>query len=83
MNKSTLISVLCIGIAIGACAREAVRVASPGTAQAAGGARYKVVGPSFAIGGYEEDLNKFSAEGWRYVGPLPTGNGNPALVFER
>jgi hypothetical protein len=82
MNKSTLVSVLCIGIAIGACAREVVRAAVPSTAAAAPAGRYTVVGPSMSIGGYEEDLNKYASEGWRYVGPLPVGNSS-ALVFER
>ncbi|MBK7863661.1 MAG: hypothetical protein IPJ65_34665 [Archangiaceae bacterium] len=83
MNKSTLVSVLCLGVAIGACAREAVRAAVPAAAHAQGGKKYMVVGASMSAGGYEEDLNKYTAEGWRYVGPLPAGNANPALVFER
>lgn len=78
----SLLAAVCFGAVIGACARNVV---SDARAQpvTAGRVEYKVVGPSMGISGYEEDLNKMSAEGWRYTGPLPAGAGNPALVFER
>ncbi len=44
---------------------------------------YKIVDPSMRMGGYEEDLNKMTASGWHFVSPLPLGNGNSALIFER
>ena len=78
MNKSTLASILCIGIAVGACAREIIHTATPAAAFAQGGGRFKVVrvGSTDEI---ENVLNKYTAEGWRYVGPIL----GLALVFER
>ncbi len=77
----TLVAALCFGAAFGACVRNVV---SDARAQPVGGrVEYKVVGGSMSAGGYEEDLNKFTAEGWRFVAPLPAGNGNAGLIFER
>ena len=77
----TLAAAVCFGAAFGACVRSVV---SDARAQpAAGGAlQYKVVGFSMSQGGYEEDLNKMAAEGWRFVGPIPIQGGSH-LVFER
>jgi hypothetical protein len=83
MNRSHLVAAVAIGVALGACAREVIREVSPRAAHAQGPRQYMVRGASGTIGGYERDLNDLSAEGWRYVGPLPLGNTNPALVFER
>ena len=48
--------------------------------------QFKVVGGSYRAQGYEDDLNKYTAEGWRYVGSIPdTGKANAGgyLVFEK
>jgi hypothetical protein len=69
MTRSTLVSVLCIGIAIGACAREAVRSAAPGKAYAAGTGLYHVL--PINPGDWEATermLNDKAKDGWRYLG---------------
>ena len=77
----TLVAAVCFGAAFGACVRNVVSDAS---AQPVGGRfEYKVLGASMGAGGYEEDLNKMAAEGWRYSSALPLGNANSLLVFER
>jgi hypothetical protein len=76
----TLLAAVCFGAGFGACVRGVV--VNDAHAQAAGTRQYKVVGASFGAGGYEEDLNKMSAEGWRYVGAIPIQNQSH-LVFER
>ncbi|MBS1149980.1 MAG: hypothetical protein H6Q89_1678 [Myxococcaceae bacterium] len=82
MNKGiTLVAAVCFGAAFGACVRNVV---SEARAQPVGQRlEYKVLGASMGGGGYEEDLNKMAAEGWRYNGPIPLGNANSLLVFER
>ncbi len=48
--------------------------------------QYKVVDASFRAEGYEEDLNKYTAEGWRYVGSIPASGRSSSggyLVFEK
>jgi hypothetical protein len=81
MNKGiTLAAAVCLGAFLGACVRNVV---SEARAQPVGGRlEYKIVGGSMSIGGYEEDLNKMAAEGWRFVGPLPVQGGSH-LIFER
>lgn len=57
-----------------------------GQAQAEGAAptvKYKVVGGSMSAGGYEEDLNKFTSQGWRYVGAIPRGEIPSDLIFAK
>jgi hypothetical protein len=80
LNKLHFVTAVSLGIAIGVCAREVL----PGKAHAQGAKRqYMVRGASGSIGGYEKDLNALTADGWSFVGPLPLGNGNPALIFEK
>lgn len=63
------------GILLGACARQAlVRDAA---AQPSRG--YLVVGGSLTADGYRNDLNKYGAEGWRFVGAIPV-HGAPAMI---
>ncbi len=81
--KTKLLAAVCFGAFLGACARNVISDARADGPVTAGRVEYKVLGASMGTSGYEEDLNKMSAEGWRYTGPLPTGAGNPALVFER
>ena len=77
----TLVAAVCFGAAFGACVRNVV---SDARAQPVGvRLEYKVVGASMGSSGYEEDLNKMAAEGWRLHSPLPLGNANSLLVFER
>ncbi len=76
----TLAAAVCLGAFFGACVRNVVGEAR---AQPVGGRlEYKIIGGSMTIGGYEEDLNKMAAEGWRFVGPLPVQGGSH-LIFER
>lgn len=83
-NGWALLAAVCFGAFLGACARNVIADANAQTgAVTAGAVEYKVVGASMGIGGYEEDLNKMAAQGWRYTGTLPFGQANPALVFER
>jgi hypothetical protein len=73
MSKPYLVAILSIGIAIGACAREAVRSAyaqSPG--------RYKVIARSFGPDGTESDLNDLARQGWRFSGSVDS-----FIVLER
>ena len=79
MSKPQLIAAVAVGIAIGVCGQQLL----PRPAHAEGGKKYMVRGASASIGGYERDLNALTADGWIFVGTLPQGNGNPALIFER
>jgi hypothetical protein len=81
--KSTLAVAVSIGIAIGACAREAVRAAATSSAYANGGSHYTVVGASRGTDGYEADLNNYTAQGYRFVGALADRSGGSMLIFER
>ncbi len=74
----SILVALMVGAAIGACVRDVVR-----PAYAQGTHRYEVVGASATDSGYQEDLNRMTAEGWHFVGTIPHGGGNAALVFER
>ena len=79
-----ILGALFAGALFGACMRDVARDAILGQAHAQGGHRYKVVGASMGGSGYEEDLNKAAADGWRYVGPIPQGGDRSSLlVFER
>lgn len=82
-NGWAIVAAVCFGAFLGACARNVISDARADAPVTAGRVEYKVVGASMGIGGYEEDLNKMAAEGWRYTGTLPFGQANPALVFER
>ena len=79
MNNPYLVAALSIGIAVGACAREVVRGASPAVAHAAAPGRYKVI---FANPNdweeMERQLNAHAASGWKYVGSL-----GATMVLER
>ena len=59
-----------------------MRAAATSSAYANGASRYTVVGASASAGGYEEDLNNYTQQGYRFVGPLPVG-GASLLIFER
>ncbi len=79
INGWKYLSLVLLGVVLGACAKQVL----VSDARAQGGRpRYTVVGASATAGGYEEDLNKYAAEGWRYVGPISINNGS-LLVFSR
>lgn len=85
----TLIA-LCAGIVLGVAFGAPIyrTLVSPALAQEAPPPApkphiYKIVDPSMRMGGYEEDLNKMTAQGWHFVAPLPLANNNSALIFER
>jgi hypothetical protein len=82
MNKGmALVAAVCFGAALGACVRNVV---SDARAQSSGPRfEYIVVGGSMSTGGYEEDLNKMGAIGWRYVGSLSSPSANDAMILER
>ena len=82
MYKSHLIAALSNGIAIGACAREVVRTASP-VAFAEGQKRYRVLDGHVDEKQHERELNEFTSQGWHYVGAIPQGTYPGKLVFER
>lgn len=85
MTRSTLVAVLSVGIAIGACAREAVRAAvSPAYAQQPAPKKVYMVrgGSGGREGGYERDLNALTEEGWHFVAVIPIRDQSH-LIFER
>ena len=72
------LAAVCFGAVLGACVRDVV-----GAARAQDGAtRYQVIGMSIGAGGYEDDLNKMTAQGWHFVGTIPVGQGSH-LVFQK
>ena len=79
-TKWSLIAAVAAGAALGACFRDVVAV--PRANAQAFGRQYVVVGASIGPSGYEEDLNKYTRDGWQYVGTIPT-QGNSHLVFAR
>lgn len=80
-----MLVVLVVGAVLGACFRGAVVDAVVGDAHAQQPAthQYKIVGGSFTDDGYQQDLDKYGAAGWRLVAAVPNGNGPGKLVFER
>jgi hypothetical protein len=81
VKKSTLVTVLSIGIAIGACAREIIRETTPAAAQAAGSqGRYHTIFTNPADWeNAERELNAQASAGWHYVGMLGPG----VVILER
>jgi hypothetical protein len=78
----SMLVVLFVGAMGGACVRGAVDlVVRDAYAQPAH--QYKVVGGSMSDDGYQQDLDKYSAAGWRLVAAIPNGQGPGKLVFER
>jgi hypothetical protein len=76
---------MCIGIALGACARELAHgvATSSAYAQQAPRKAYKVLDPSRGSSGYEEDLNRYTASGWRFAFTLHSERDTgDLLVFE-
>ncbi len=79
VNGWKYLSLVTVGILIGACAKQ---VLIPDAHAQGGHPKYMVVGQSAFASGYEEDLNKYAAEGWRFAGAIANGQGSHLILVK-
>ncbi len=70
MSRTQAAIVFALGLLVGSCAAEAVRVGVPDARADAQGKKYeyRVIDSSITLSSRNEDLNSMGAQGWKLVG---------------